>query len=171
MRVRLLALGLLLVACGGKSLDTGYDDARFDHFDPAMPVDMAAVGYRCAAEGGVDVPYTTDAAARAILAGRWFLCEKSGGVDVPAAIEFTAEGATFLLVANEAGAYTRDAHPGTYTTAKSISCCYPDTWVIELGGTVGYYVSFKASPRQMSWASAASHGAAPRPTIARYVKG
>jgi hypothetical protein len=177
MRVRLLALGLLLVACGGKSLDTGYDDARFDSFDPAMPVDMAAVRYRCAAGGGVDIPYTTDAAARAILAGRWFLCEKDSSEEsqyIPAAMEFTVEGATFLLVPNDAGVYARDPRPGTYTTAKVLSCCYPDTWVIKLGGVggvLGYYVNLRASPRQMLWASDTSHGGEPRPTVARWVKG
>src|SRR5215467_10506592 len=103
MRPSLLFSSLLLVACGGKSIDTGYDDTRVDAFNPAAPVDMVAIGYRCAAVGTVE-PYVTDAAQRAFLAGRWFLCETAdgAGMEVPPAIEFTADGNWFALSADSA---------------------------------------------------------------------
>jgi hypothetical protein len=162
---------LLLAACGGKALDMGYDDARVDSFDPAQPVDFDAVRARCAA-AGTDVPYTTDAAARAILAGRWFLCETSGdaGMIVPAAIEFTKDGAWYTLGAGADGVYARQ-QPGTYHTGKVLSCCFPDTWDVKLDDAAGFYVDFTSGPRQMLWASDTTHGGTARPTVARFVKG
>src|SRR5215471_18802452 len=99
MRVRYIFCGVLF-ACGGQTLDMGFADDG--SVNPQDPVDMSAVRYRCGAPAGTDEPYTTDAAARAVIAGRWFLCETSGDPDppVPQAIEFTAEGSWFTLVAD-----------------------------------------------------------------------
>jgi hypothetical protein len=164
---------VLMAACGGQSLDMGYDDARTDAFDPSQPVDAAAIHARCGVDGA-DVPYSTDAAARAILAGRWFVCETNGeaGMNVPQAIEFTADGSWFALVGNADGVYARDPnHAGTYKTAKVLSCCYPDTWDVTLVGEAGFFVGFRSGPRQMLWARDTTSGRAPRPTVVRFAKG
>jgi hypothetical protein len=165
-------LGALL-ACGGKSLDVGYDDAKTATFVPSQPVDLGAVRGRCDAPVGPDEPYVTDAAARATLSGRWFLCESSAAAvgPVPDAIEFTADGAWFALVHDVSDVYTRDpTRAGTYHTLKEITCCYPDSWVVELTADEGYYVWFRSNPRQMIWQNLAK-GGDPRPTVARFVKG
>src|SRR5262249_39559410 len=128
--MRVPCIFFVLAACGGQSLDMGFDDGRAAN--PDQPADLGAVRYRCDAAAGADEPYPTASAARAPLAGRWFLCEASVP-DVLGAIEFTADGQWFALVANEAGVYARDAsRSGTFSTGKIITCCYPDTWYIHL---------------------------------------
>lgn len=181
-----LAGGGASTGCGGQTLDYGYDDATVKNANPAAPVDLRAVKNRCAAAGAIDQPYTTDAASRALLAGRWFLCESSGdaGWDVPAAIELTADGAWFLLTPNDAGVFARDsARAGTFETASVLSCCYPQTWVVTFRDSLargdagasadlaGFYLTFRSGPLQMLWAPSSSQGAAPRPTVARFVPG
>jgi hypothetical protein len=177
--LRRSALGALLalaplIACGGKDLDVGYDDTAIANVNPAAPVDMNAVRARCAAPG-TDVPFDFSVPAATVLTGRWFLCE-STSPDTPAAIELTADQAWFRLVANDSGVFTHDpAHAGVYETLKDISCCYPDSLILQFDpiglSAVGHYVTFRRGPRQMLWAPSPSNGNAPRPIVARFVQG
>lgn len=162
------------VGCGGQSLDVGYDDARVSNANPAAPVDLAAVKRRCDAAPSAPEP-ETGLEARRLLDGRWFLCEATD-TTAPSAIEFTADGQWFALGADAAQVFSRDpSRKGTFTWGKDISCCYPDTFVLTLGPDVGgaprYFVTFAGGPLQMSWAAGTTRGGAPRPVVARYVKG
>ena len=164
-----------LLACGGKDLDVGYDDTAIANVNPAAPVDMNAVHARCGAPG-TDAPFDFSVPAVTVLTGRWFLCEGTDPAAL-AAIELTAEKKWFALVANDSGVYVRDSsHAGVYATAKTLSCCYPDTLVItfdpkDLSFSSGYFVTFRRGPRQMTWAPSSSNGGEPRPTVARFVQG
>ena len=161
-------------ACGGQSLDVGYDDARVSNVNPAAPVDLGAVARRCAATPSAPEP-ETGLAARALLDGRWFLCEASDPT-APAAIELLPSGQFFALVPDGANVFSRDAsRQGTFSWGKDLSCCYPDTFVLAFGpdirATPSYLVTFAGGPLEMKWAPGTAHGSMPRPVVARFIKG
>lgn len=147
-------LGVLLLGCGGETLQIGYDDPALSK-DPAESVDTAAAVTRCGAPGSGAEPAGSPKqridAGRALGVGRWFACPSNpSSPGVPAAIELTADSA-FRLHDVGGGVYAR----GPQEKAELLYSVLNASLVLVLGG-VEYLLSFQRNPLRMTWSAGSS---------------
>ncbi|HVH41713.1 MAG TPA: hypothetical protein VM925_05200 [Labilithrix sp.] len=87
-----------MISCGGETLNVGYDDTRLGQ-NVQEPVDLVAVGNRCAASFGESAllqgwsPQQNLDAVETIIVGRWLACQGSEPTTLPRSLEFTTQPA------------------------------------------------------------------------------
>jgi hypothetical protein len=136
-------------ACGGQSIDAGYQDEN-----PTRPLDRRSIDAKCGGAPGPTKEVTSFDELYATLEGTWFRCGTSE--TAPDAIELGRDGAWFALRNDGTGRFVRGSSSSDQgvllDVAKNLSARYPTTYSIKLRpADDAVFLTFHLQPTRMTW--------------------